>query len=284
VSASNRITVSGARALPIAADHWPAANRPPVILLHGGGQTRHAWGETGRALAARGYEVIAMDLRGHGDSGWAVDQDYSLDAYRDDLAAVQAHLGRPAVLIGASLGGIAALLAAGEGDPTLVSALVLVDITHRPSPEGSSKIQAFMRGGRDGFDTLDAAVDAVAAYLPHRQRPRDPRGLMKNLRERRGRLHWHWDPQFLDHAANDRGRVDGRLERAAAAVTAPTLLVRGSLSDIVSLEDAEAFLKVVPHAEFVEVAGAAHMVAGDENTAFGEALLDFLTRAVPVIY
>lgn len=279
-----RITVEGARALPIVADHWPASQRPPVILLHGGGQTRHAWGETGRALAARGYEVIAMDLRGHGDSGWAADRDYSFDAYRDDLYAVQAYLGRPAVLIGASLGGIAALLAAGEGDRALVRALVLVDITHRPSPDGSSKIQAFMRGGRDGFATLDEAVDAVAAYLPHRRRPTDPSGLLKNLRERDGRLHWHWDPQFLDTAAGDRGRHDGRLGRAAAAVTAPTLLVRGSLSDIVTPEDVEAFRQVVPHAEFVEVAGAAHMVAGDENTAFGDAVLGFLTRAAPIIY
>jgi non-heme chloroperoxidase len=281
---ARRITVAGARALPIAADHWPAPNGPAVILLHGGGQTRHAWGETGRALAAHGYEVVAMDLRGHGESGWAVDLDYSFDAYRDDLHAVQAYVGRPAVLMGASLGGIAALLAAGEGDPALVSALVLVDITHRPSPDGASKIQAFMRSGRDGFVSLDEAVDAVAAYLPHRRRPRDPSGLMKNLRERDGRLHWHWDPQFLDHAANDRGRVDGRLDRAAAAVSAPTLLVRGALSDIVTSQDAEAFLTVVPHAEFVEVAGAAHMVAGDENTAFGDAVLDFLTRAAPIIY
>lgn len=279
-----RITVEGARALPIAADHWPASDRPPVILLHGGGQTRHAWGETGRALSARGYEVIAMDLRGHGDSGWAADQDYSFDAYRDDLAAVQAYLGRPAVLIGASLGGIAALLAAGEGDPALVRALVLVDITHRPSPAGSSKIQAFMRGGRDGFDSLDDAIEAVAAYLPHRRRPKDPSGLLKNLREREGRLHWHWDPQFLETAASERGLVGGRLDRAAAAVTAPTLLVRGSLSDIVTPEDVEAFREVVPHAEFVEVAGAAHMVAGDENTAFGEALMGFLMRAAPITY
>ena len=278
------ITVAGAGAVPIAADHWPAAGRTPVILLHGGGQTRHAWGETGRALAARGYEVIAMDLRGHGDSGWAADRNYSFDAYRDDLRAVQACLGRPAVLIGASLGGIAALLAAGEGDPAQVRALVLVDITHRPSPDGASKIQAFMRGGRDGFDTLDHAVEAVAAYLPHRLRPANPSGLLKNLRERDGRLHWHWDPQFLEVAAGDRGREDGRLERAAAAVTAPTLLVRGSLSDIVTPEDAEAFQGVVPHAEVVEVTGAAHMVAGDENTAFGAALLGFLTRTVPIIY
>lgn len=284
MNAPVRITVAGAAALPIVADHWPAAERPAVILLHGGGQTRHAWGETGRALAARGYDVVAMDLRGHGDSGWALDRDYSFDAYRDDLRAVQDRLGRPAVLIGASLGGIAALLAAGEGDPAQVAALVLVDITHSPSPAGASKIQGFMRGGQDGFETLEAAAAAVAAYLPHRRRPPNPQGLLKNLRERDGRWHWHWDPNFLDVAANDRGRTHGRLAQAAAAVTAPTLLVRGSLSDIVTLADVEAFQRLVPHAEFVEVAGAAHMVAGDENTAFGDALLGFLTRTVPIIY
>jgi len=275
-----RLTIAGAHGLELAADHWPAPGRQPVILLHGGGQTRHAWGETGRVLAARGYDVMTLDLRGHGDSGWAQGGDYSFDAFRDDLFAVQARAAAPSVLIGASLGGIAALLSAGEG-PRQVRALVLVDITHRPSPEGAAKIQSFMMQGGEGFGTLAAAADAVAAYLPHRRRPSDSTGLMKNLRERDGRLHWHWDPKFLTAAAGDRGRFEGRLDRAAAAVQAPTLLVRGSQSDIVTPDDADAFLRLVPSAEFVEVAGAAHMVAGDENTAFGEALLGFLERVAP---
>ena len=276
-----RLTLAGAGGLELAVDHWSAPGRQPVILLHGGGQTRHAWGETGRVLAARGYDVMTVDLRGHGDSGWAAGGDYSFDAFRDDLFAVQAHIGRPAVLIGASLGGIAALLAAGEGPPERVRALVLVDITHRPSVDGAAKIQSFMMQGGEGFGTLEGAADAVAAYLPHRRRPTDPTGLLKNLRERDGRLYWHWDPQFLSTAAGDGGRSDGRLDRAAAAVRAPTLLVRGSRSDIVTPDDAEAFLRLVPGAELVEVAGAAHMVAGDENTAFGEGLLGFLERAAP---
>ena len=107
---------------------------------------------------------------------------------------------------------------------------------------------------------------------------------MKNLRERDGRFYWHWDPKFLAVAPNDRGREDGRLDRAAAGLAAPTLLVRGSYSDIVTPEDVEAFLELVPGTEVVEVAGAAHMVAGDENTAFGDALTGFLQRAAPIIY
>ena len=83
-------TITGAGGLALAADHWPAPDGHPIVLMHGGGQTRHAWGATGRALAAKGYEVLALDLRGHGDSGWAEDGDYGFDAYRDDVRAVQA--------------------------------------------------------------------------------------------------------------------------------------------------------------------------------------------------
>ena len=138
-----------------------------------------------------------------------------------------------------------------------------------------------MTANRQGFASLDEAADAVAGYLPYRRRPRDPSGLMKNLREREGRLYWHWDPDFLDVTAADRVGDNARMEQAAAAVVAPILLVRGGRSEIVTPEDAEAFLQLVPHAEAVEVTGAAHMVAGDENTVFGLALGDFLERTAP---
>jgi pimeloyl-ACP methyl ester carboxylesterase len=273
--------IEGAHGLHLAADRWAAPGRQPVVLLHGGGQTRHAWGETAASLAALGYDVTSLDLRGHGDSRWSHRRDYRLDDFRDDLRAVLARDERPAVLIGASLGGIAALLVAGEGPKARVKALVLVDIVHRAAEEGVGRIQAFMAANRDGFASLDEAANAVAGYLPHRPRPRDPSGLMKNLREREGRLFWHWDPEFMTVTAADRGDGDGRLERAAMAIAAPTLLVRGGQSEIVSPEDAEAFLQLVPHARLAEVDGAAHMVAGDDNTSFGLAVRDFLARAAP---
>lgn len=271
--------IGGAGGLPLAVDRW-ASDGEPVILLHGGGQTRHAWGATASALARRGYDVSSMDLRGHGESGWCERRDYSLDAFRDDLRAVMAEVGRPAVLVGASLGGMAALAVAGEGPRELVRALVLVDITHQPPRERSSRIGEFMRGNPDGFATLEEAADAVAAYLPHRPRPKDPSGLMKNLRERDGRLHWHWDPGFLG-GMGDRGSDPDRLARSARNVAAPTLLVRGDESEIVSAADAEALTGLIPHAEVIEIRGARHMVAGDQNTVFGHAVIDFLARAAP---
>jgi pimeloyl-ACP methyl ester carboxylesterase len=269
--------LAGAGGLRLAADRWPNPDGAAVVLLHGGGQTRHAWGETAAALAARGFEVISVDLRGHGDSAWSASLDYGLEWFCGDVLAVLAHLGRPAVLVGASLGGIAALLAVAKAAPEQIAGLVLVDITHRPSSDGAQRIQGFMTANPEGFANLDEAADAVAAYLPHRPRPTDPSGLMKNLRQRGGRLHWHWDPAFLAVTADDRFQDDGRLDQAARAVRAPCLLVRGDRSEIVSPEDAEALLALIPHARMIEVKGAAHMVAGDQNTAFGEAMLAFLT-------
>ena len=254
---------------------------PPVLLLHGGGQTRHSWSETARALAAAGFRAIALDLRGHGDSGWAGPRGYRVDDFADDLRAVVEQLGRAPALVGASLGGLASLIAAGEEPRCPCSAIVLVDVAPRMESEGRDRIGEFMRAKPEGFASLDEAADAVAAFLPHRPRPRNPEGLAKNLRQQPdGRWRWHWDPGFmgggLEESADDRARF----EAAARTLTVPTLLVRGGISDIVSPEGVQAFLDVLPTAESVDVAEAGHMVAGDQNDPFTAAVLSFLTRAL----
>ena len=193
-----RETFVGANGGRLIADVWGDPAAAPVVLLHGGGQTRHAWGGTGETLAAAGWRAISLDMRGHGDSDWAADGNYTIDAYVADLEAVVASLGRPTAVVGASLGGLTALVAAGEGACSL-SAVVLVDCAPRLEPDGVERIMAFMRGGLDGFATLDEAADAIASYLPHRERPRDLTGLSKNLRQHEdGRYRWHWDPRFVD--------------------------------------------------------------------------------------
>jgi pimeloyl-ACP methyl ester carboxylesterase len=253
---------------------------PPVVLLHGGGQTRYAWGGTAAALAAAGRHVLNMDLRGHGDSGWAPDHDYSIDAFVRDLILIARELPHPPAVVGASLGGLAALITAGEVAPDVVSALVLVDIAPRMDPVGVDRIVAFMSANPDGFATLEEAADAVAGYLTHRPRPKDLRGLQKNLRlGQDGRWRWHWDPAFVVGKQRPRATRDPeRLERAARALRMPVQLVRGRMSDIVSEEGARAFLAIVPHAEFVDVLDAGHMVAGDKNDLFTDAVVRFLVR------
>lgn len=257
---------------------------PPVVLFHGGGQTRHSWGTTLHALAAGGWRAFSVDLRGHGDSDWARDGDYTLDAFAGDVVAIARALPLPPALVGASLGGVASLAAIGERpDEAVARALVLVDVAPRIEAAGRDRIGAFMAEHvEEGFPSLDAVADAVHAYNPHRPRPKDVSGLRKNLRLRNGRWYWHWDPAFLTGrlGSTDETRsalVDPeRLERAARALTIPTLLVRGRVSDLLSEEGARELLRLVPHAQMVDVAGAGHMVAGDRNDIFNDAIVDFL--------
>jgi non-heme chloroperoxidase len=272
-----RLAGAGVR---LAADVAGPEGGAPVVLLHGGGQTRASWKGAVNALAAGGYRALSLDLRGHGDSDWPKDGDYTLDRFVDDLAMVAATLSAPPALVGASMGGLTSLLAVGEGR-VKASALVLVDVTPRVEIEGVSKIRAFMTGAPDGFASLEEAADAVAAYLPHRPRPKDPSGLRKNLRlGDDGRFRWHWDPRFMSEQRSV-GMSSERLEAAARALTLPTLLIRGGRSEIVSPAGAQAFLDMAPHAEFVDVTDADHMVAGDANDVFNAAVLDFIGRAVP---
>ena len=270
--------------LSLAADLYGDEADPPVLLLHGGGQTRHAWGGAAASLAASGRFAISIDLRGHGDSDWSPDGVYGMTEFAGDVRAIASSLGRRPALVGASLGGLASLVAVGENDPPIASSLVLVDVAPRIEVEGRVKIQEFMRAGMRGFDTLDEAADSIAAFIPHRPRPTDVSGLRKNLRRRGdGRWYWHWDPRWL---GNNEG-VDGqgglvhhdRMCAAARRVTIPTMLVRGRMSDIVSDESVRELRELVPHADVVDVADAAHMVAGDRNDAFNAAVIEFVGRA-----
>lgn len=263
----------------LAADVIGKPENPPVVLLHGGGQTRSSWGDTAHGLASEGFYVVALDLRGHGDSAWSPDGAYGVDHYVGDLRAVCASLGRPAALVGASLGGLSALLAVGEGTAQIATALVLVDVAPRINAVGSENIVRFMHSAPNGFASLDEAADAVAAYLPHRPRPADTSGLRKNLRRRGdGRFHWHWDPKLM--AGNVASLADAyqRLAKAARQIQVPALLVRGGNSEVVTDESVRDFLELLPTAEYKLIRDAHHMVAGDRNTAFGAAVIDFMRR------
>lgn len=274
--------------LTLAADAYGPGDGPPVVLLHGGGQTRHAWDGTARLLGDKGWRATTVDLRGHGDSDWAGPEGgYSLDAFAADVRAVAAAQGRPPVLIGASLGGLSSLVAIAEAPPgvTVGGGLVLVDVAPRLEEEGIARIAEFMLGNLDGFASLEEVADAVVAYNPHRPRPTDLSGLRKNVRRREdGRWYWHWDPRFLLGGRTDEPRSlrnEDRLDAAARAISVPTLLVRGRQSDVLSEEGARHLVSLVPHARYVDVGGAGHMVAGDRNDAFNDAVIEFLRRELP---
>ncbi len=258
-------------------DAYGDSSDDPVLFLHGGGQTRHAWSGAAKVLAAKGWYVVVLDQRGHGESDWAQEKDYSINSFTADVCNVAKTFNKPPALVGASMGGGTALVAQGESDTQICSALVLVDVTPRIEMEGTKKIMDFMTAKPEGFETLSEAADAIAAYTPHRKRSKNIEGVEKNLRQLpNGRYRWHWDPDMLGVRYTERMKSPDRMLRAAENIKVPTLLVRGQLSDVVSMEGVNEFMEAVPHAKFVDVKGASHMVVGDQNDMFTDAVLEFL--------
>ncbi|HEU4362798.1 MAG TPA: alpha/beta hydrolase [Mycobacterium sp.] len=281
------VEYSGSDGITLVADEWnrartpgedPAVGRPTVVMLHGGGQNRFSWKNTGQILADSGYHVVALDTRGHGDSDRAPGADYAIETLTADVIAVLNTIDGPVVLIGASMGGLTAILVAEQASPEKVTKLVLVDVVPRYEKTGSARIREFMFSHIDGFDSLAQAADAVADYLPHRPKPRSPAGLEKNLRLRDGRWYWHWDPALLTRPGDDPALRTEKIEAAAIGLQIPILLIRGKLSDVVSTEGVRDFLDKVPGAEFVELSEAGHTAAGDDNDAFSAAVVEFVSR------
>jgi pimeloyl-ACP methyl ester carboxylesterase len=147
----------------LTADIFGPDGAPPVLLLHGGGQTRHAWTKTGEALASAGWRAIALDLRGHGDSERPASGEYDPEHFAADLQAVIRTLDEPPAVVGASLGGMMALTAQRLSETQLYSAVVLVDITPQMERAGAERIVSFMLAHPNGFADLEEAADAIAA-------------------------------------------------------------------------------------------------------------------------
>jgi pimeloyl-ACP methyl ester carboxylesterase len=207
-----------------------------------------------------------------------------LKAFGSDLIAVAAEFECERCaphIVGASLGGLGAVIAAGTLKPGVFSSVTLVDITPNLEESGVTKIVGFMgEHSKDGFSSLNEAADVIAKYLPHRRRPKDLEGLRKNLRlGQDGRWRWHWDPAFIQDVVR-RSAVErvGDLEQSVRNIKAPIHLVRGRMSELVSDASVEAFKALAPDAHFTDVADARHMVAGDKNDVFTAAVSDFLRK------
>lgn len=287
------VKIAASEGLELTADEWGDSSHPAVLMLHGAGQNRHAWKGTAGALAQAGYFVLTIDARGHGDSDWSSSQSYDSDHVAADIHIVLERFDQRPAVVGASMGGMASLAAQRLAERQLYAALVLVDITPHFDVRGAQRIVNFMAGNPEGFADLDAAADAIAAYNPHRPRPKDVSGLSRVLRQRDdGRWIWRWDPAYITskpgfgngaeiEMVEHMERTGDLMLQGAKAVHAPKLLVRGGQSDLVTPESVERFLAAVPDSEFVDVAGTGHMVAGDDNDAFTTAVRDFLGRHHP---
>tara|TARA_B100000953_G_scaffold290760_1_gene276296 strand:- start:1014 stop:1874 length:861 start_codon:yes stop_codon:yes gene_type:complete len=268
----------------IEADFWGEPNENTVVLLHGGGQTRHSWGSTASVVASKGWCAISIDLRGHGRSGWASHGEYGLNDFAEDIDCVIQKIGVSPVLVGASLGGLTGMYLEGHLRPNSIRSLILVDIVPRMNLKGAERVKSFMSEHlHTGFSSLEEAAEAISAYNPQREIPSDLEGLKKNLHQRDGRWFWHWDPAFI-HASRTQQRSEMQdpdfLNTVCSAINVPILLVRGRLSDLVTEVEAKEFLQEFPNAFYVDVSGAGHMVAGDKNDIFTKAIVDFLDSII----
>jgi pimeloyl-ACP methyl ester carboxylesterase len=251
------------------------AGATPVLLAHGFGQTLESWSGTQAHLSAAGFPSLAFDMRGHGRSGRnAADLRYHEAQFVADLHAAADHLPDGAVLVGASMGGLTGLLA--QAQRPRFAALVLVDVTPRWESAGVERIRGFMEARPSGFADYAEASEAIGAFLPHRRERKTPDQLRHLLRERDGRLHWHWDPRLLHEFVADSDALQAHVAAAARRVDVPVLLISGGRSDLVSDRTVADFLALVPHARHERIADATHMVAGDDNDAFAGVLLRHL--------
>lgn len=272
------LQLEGFAGLSLAADAYGSPDDPAVVLLHGGGQTRRSWREPARALAAAGRYVVALDLRGHGDSAWAGDGRYDLDAFVGDLRAVLTRMPTRPVVVGSSLGGLIALGAVADGGDALVSGLVLVDAAPRMDQSTSHRMGEIMRSHAGGFATLEEAAAAARELSPGRPIGH-PNALKPHLRQDAdGRYYWRWDPRFL--SAFDVTAL-ARVEPALRSLAVPTMVMRGEKSPVITEKELAHFRALLPSAEFVDIEGAGHLVAADRLDAFNATLLEFLERRVP---
>ena len=263
-------------------DLWGEIKKDEILLLHGGGQTRHSWNATAEKITQVDGCAITMDLRGHGDSDWSHGGDYELSDFSEDVAFLIDTLEIQPSLVGASLGGLVGIYLEGRYSPGSISALVLVDIVPNINVLGAEKIKDFMlEHSKTGFTSLSEVADILSEYNPHREKSSDLEGLKKNLRKRGEKWFWHWDPLFI---SSERGKEnpDMRnpelLNELCSNISVPMLLVRGKLSDLVTEIQVREFLERFPEASFADVSGAGHMVVGDKNDAFANEVIEFLNH------
>ena len=255
---------------------WGNDGLRPILFLHGGALTAHTWDLCCLALRDE-FHCLALDQRGHGDTDWAPDADYSIAAQREDVRGFVDKLGLDRfILAGMSMGAINALAFAIHY-PEKLSHLVIIDAGPEIRRPGSRRIRDFVNGGANP-ESLDAIIERALAFNPRRDPKILRRSLMHNLRQQTdGNWVWKYDRkrfQQMDrdaHTAERRALADG-----LAKVTVPTLVVRGAESDVFHKEDAERLAQRLPDGRYVTIPRAGHTVQGDNPKDLAEALREFL--------
>lgn len=256
---------------------WGSAANPPMLLLHGFAQTCHSWDFVALGFSDD-YRVIVLDQRGHGDSDWAADGDYSPETQQNDISAVVSEIGlEDFTLMGLSMGGRNSFTYAAN-NPDRVRALVIVDAGPQNMQQGTQNIRNFVQQD-DELDSVDAFVERVLKYNPRRA-PEQIRGsIMHNLKQLpNGKWTWKYDKRLRrpGRRMGSDPETEKRLWGYLEALQCPTLLVRGGASDIIAMDTAEKMRNVIPNSQMATIEGAGHLVMGDSPAGFQRAVTEFL--------
>jgi esterase len=262
---------------------WGTAGQRPIVFLHGAALNAHTW-DVVCLMLRQEHHCYALDQRGHGESAWAEDADYSGDAHRGDIEGFVDHLGLDRfVLVGHSMGGFNAFNYAFHHSHRL-AALVMVDAGPSMLSKGAPRIADFVTETAES-DSLEQIMEKAMAFNPRR----DPRLLRRSLLHNFRRTpdgKWQrktdlriW--QSKGSRAQERENLEERFRRAASRVTCPTLIVQGGLSDVFTTEDAQLLATNFSDGHYAQVGDAGHTVQGDNPRAFAQVLSQFLGKVLP---
>jgi pimeloyl-ACP methyl ester carboxylesterase len=254
---------------------WGRSDAPPLLCLHGITQTAHSWDEVAAALATE-FRVLSLDQRGHGDSDWAPDGDYTRHTQAADVAAITDALGLSRfVLAGMSMGGINAITLAAR-HPQKVRALIIVDVSPEIQARGVENIRSFIQAA-DELDSFDAFVERAHQFNPRRSLDNIRSRLSHNLKQLpNGKWTWKYDKALRSGERSFQASALLNLWDDVGAIRCPTLIIKGGESDILSAESAAKLQAAIPESRMTIVPGAGHSVMGDNPEAFVAAAREFL--------
>jgi pimeloyl-ACP methyl ester carboxylesterase len=257
---------------------WGNSHLPTIVFLHGGALNAHTWDLVCLALRDD-FHCVALDQRGHGDSDWSEDADYSMGAQLGDTKGfVDALELDKFILVGMSLGAINSLCFA-VNHPERLSNLVIIDAGPKMRPPGSSRIRDFVNGVAETV-TIEAIIEKALEFNPRRDPNILRRSLMHALRQQPdGTWRWKYDRRRFTVLDQERHRN----ERAALAdgldrIKCPTLIVRGAESDVFAEADGIELAASLPDGRFVTVPRAGHTVQGDNPKDLVAELRGFLGK------
>ena len=257
---------------------WGNHSKRTVLLLHGGAQQAHSWDFIALSLCDS-YHVLSLDARGHGDSQWAPDGDYSIEAHQRDLDGFIGTLQLDgSILVGHSMGGTTSYVFASR-NPDKVKALVIVDEGPGGTPQGRSRIRQFLELP-DELDTYEEFAERIAEFTG-RSRERVMGTLKYTIRQREdGKWTWKYDKVLRAPGRRSFNWPEEKLWECLSNIKCPCLVVRGADSDVFSNETMEKMLRVIPDSVSETISGAGHRVTGENPTEFINAVKVMLTRII----